>query len=85
METTFQELGNTKQELKTEWVATRSKTMRTYVLHLNGESEPEVLYIISSGFLNMFHVIREDGYDNVGGSYALLEKAVVERKYDIKL
>ena len=62
-----------------KWVQMACDNVKRYRL----KEEPEVLYIIKTGFANTYIVVREDGYHLHLGKTTIMTKAKIQRVFKI--
>jgi len=72
---TTKTIGNFK------WLEIPCKNIKKYQL----EDQPEIIYIIKTGFKNKYIVVNEDAYELYLGNVEILTSNEIEIKYNIKI
>ncbi len=63
------------------WKETSCSNVKRYQLG----DEPEIIYVIKTGFKNKYIVVQEDPYEYNVGTSKLMTKQKIERLYNINI
>lgn len=67
--------------MKTKWTLMQDRLVKTFI-HKN---QPEMIYVIKTGFEDKWIVVHEDAHEITLGNTFIGTKEEVENKYEIEL